>query len=131
MLSFILFDLTDQKTSKINCSCTYCYHSDNIFSFPQSLITLYSVGLFAKSNVVESFGLWDQFFQGIKGLFGLSRVSQAKHVSVNGIIRFMRSIFLRYPSIHEPGQKSWGEGLKKLFDKICRGPKNVLKNGIF
>jgi hypothetical protein len=41
-----------------------------------------------------SFGQWDQFFYGILGLFGLSKVCQAKCVSVNGIIRLMESVCL-------------------------------------
>jgi hypothetical protein len=44
------------------------------------------------SQLMGSFGEWDQFFLGIKGLFGLSTISQAKCVSVNGIIWLMESV---------------------------------------
>ncbi len=41
-----------------------------------------------------SFGYWNQFFWDIRGLFGLSTVSQQKCVSVNGGFRLMESVWL-------------------------------------
>jgi hypothetical protein len=50
-----------------------------------------------------SFGQWNQFFSGIRALFGLRTVSQLKCVSVNGIIRLMESVWLGSKAISLSG----------------------------